>query len=398
MVVDSQALLLRAGWLVERSGRAFRGGGALFLGPRVVELLADARAVDAAQRRHGLQARDLSGCVLAPAFVNAHAHLELGALRERLRPGGDFSAWIRALLVERGHVSAPAWHRGLQQAALELLRSGTSLVADIDSLGLPDPRLPLRRQRYVELLDAQDPTRSAAAIERARGQPRLAPHAPYTLCEASLAAIGALARAQQARVSIHWAETDEEELCLEAQQGPMAALLACGPGGRGLERLERAGLLGPLTLLVHGNAASLAERARVARSGAGLVHCPGTHRWFDRPPFDWSGWAHSGVRLALGTDSLASNRAASMRQELAWLLEDQPGLDPWAAHAAATHVAADLLGERGQAGCLTPGARADAIALAGVPADLAELGRMLCEPAHTLVDLWIEGNSCKEFL
>ncbi|MFM7281785.1 MAG: amidohydrolase family protein, partial [Planctomycetia bacterium] len=319
--------LLRAGWMVERSGVAFRGGGLWMRSGRVHAVLPDPLSVDAAERACDLEALDCSDCVITPALVNAHAHLELGALRSRLTPGVDFPAWIRALVTARAGLSAQTLQEGLRWAAGELLRSGTSLVADMDSLGLETPTLPLRRRRFVELLDAQDPARSALAIARARGQRDLAPHAPYTLRQETLREIGRQATLNEAWVSIHWAETAEEEQYLEAQGGPFADLLPASGRERGLQRLASAGLLGPRTLLVHGNAATPAERACVAHSGATLVHCPGTHRWFGREPFAWEEWVRSGARLALGTDSLASNTTCSMRQELCWLREAQPQLD-----------------------------------------------------------------------
>lgn len=391
-------LLVRAGWLVERSGLAHRGGGLLLRGGCVHTVLREARELDALQRSLGLEARDASDCVVAPALVNAHAHLELGALRGELGPGADFSAWIRQLIGARAALRPQALQAGLELAARELLRSGTSLVADIDSLGLEDPGLPLRRVRYVEVLDAQDPARSPAALARAQGQPHIAPHAPYTLRVATLQELGRLAAAQASWLSIHWAETPEEEHYLEACTGPFAKLLPPSAGGRGLERLEAAGLLGPRTMLVHGNAATPAERARVAASGATLVHCPGTHRWFDRPRFAWEEWQAAGVALALGTDSLASNTGSSMRQELAWLRQDQPQLDPWRVHAAATLGGARALGEEGRSGCLSAGANADALVLRGMPGSHAELAEFLCDPGPQLAEFWIAGRSCREFL
>jgi cytosine/adenosine deaminase-related metal-dependent hydrolase len=391
-------LLVRAGWLVERSGLAHRGGGLLLRGGSVHRVLREARQVDALERALGLVAFDASDCVVAPAFVNAHAHLELGALRGKLCPGADFLSWIRRLISARAALTPQELENGLELAARELLRSGTSLVADIDSLDCPDPKLPLRRRRYVEVLDAQDPARTSAALARAQGQPHLAPHAPYTLRVAALHALGQSAAKRSTFFSIHWAETPEEEDYLESHAGPFAALLPASAGGRGLERLADAGLLGSRTMLVHGNAATPLERARVAASGATLVHCPGTHRWFARPRFDWAEWQAAGVELALGTDSLASNTSSSMRQELAWLRQDQPQLDPWRVHAAATLGGARAMGEQGRSGGLSAGANGDAIALRGTPSSLAELGEFLCDPRPELAELWIAGRSCREFL
>ena len=74
--------------------------------------------------------------------------------------------------------------------------------------------------------------------------------------------------------------------------------------------------VGPRTTLVHGNHPARGEPARIAASGAVLVHCPGTHAYFDREPFPWSRYRRAGVSLALGTDSLASNDELDMFREM----------------------------------------------------------------------------------
>ena len=50
------------------------------------------------RRYPDLPRRDFKGCVLMPGLVNAHTHLELTLLRNRLSPQGDFISWVLDLI------------------------------------------------------------------------------------------------------------------------------------------------------------------------------------------------------------------------------------------------------------------------------------------------------------
>jgi cytosine/adenosine deaminase-related metal-dependent hydrolase len=323
----------------------------------------------------GARVVDLGDGCIAPTFVDAHAHLELSGLGARVPAGdaprdGSFTAWIRALLAARAQRGTDGLRDDARAGALRLLASGTTLVGDVDSSGAVGPAtrgLSLRVRRYREVLDAGDPARTAAALKtlarRGRKSARLfdgiSPHAPYTISAGLWTELGRVCRARRAHVMIHFAETAEETEWLEHGRGPMSKILAHAPHASGLDSIERAGLLGPRTVLVHGNRASKRERARIAESGAALVHCPGTHAFFRRERFDARAWLRDGVTLALGTDSLASNTDLDMRRELASFASAHPHIDPAVAFACATRNGARALGFAGRAGELVPGAWAD---------------------------------------
>jgi len=124
-----------------------------------------------------------------------------------------------------------------------------------------------------------------------------------------------LVRRRRLAVAIHWSETAAERAWLEEGQGPLAAVLGTSPRTSGLDLLEAAGLLASSTALVHGNHPRRDEAARLAAHGVSLVHCPGTHAFFGREPFDFERALRAGVRIALGTDSLASNEELDLRRE-----------------------------------------------------------------------------------
>ena len=175
-----------------------------------------------------------------------------------------------------------------------------------------------------------------------------------------------------------WAETPEEQQWLERGEGPFAAWLGPSPRCTGTERLQRAGLLAG-SLLVHGNEPSEGEVERVAAAGATVVHCPGSHVYFGRRPFDWGRFASAGVPLALGTDSWASNERLDMRREIR-LARETVGLDAASAWRAATEIGAALLPWEHVTGRGEVGAAADraVFVLKGGASDAADRpGRIL---------------------
>jgi len=396
-------LLVQSRWILAADGVALREAGLWIARGRVARVLRSPAEVRACRRRTRATLLDLGDALVAPGFVDAHAHLELSGLRGRVPAGSNFADWISTLVRERGRTGPERLAAAARTGAEQLLAGGTTLVADIDSLGLCAQALrghPLRRIPFHELLDARDPARTRPALERVRGALRtrahlghgFSPHAPMTVSAKLAAGIARLASRRRARVMVHWAETPEEERWLEHGDGPLAGLLRQAPLRRGLELLEAARLVGPRTLLVHGNEARPEERTRVVRAGAALVHCPGTHAFFDRPRFALAAWRAAGVRLALGTDSLASNRALDMRAEIRGLLRSQPELHPREAWLLATRGGAEALGLASRAGELTPGAFADFVVLGAAPARASELWELVSQPDAPIREVWIAGR------
>ena len=82
--------LLRAGWLLPITRPPLRDGRVAVEDGRVVWL---GRAGDPGEPHAPL--RDLGDGVLLPGLVNAHCHLELSHLAEKLPPaGGSFVPWV----------------------------------------------------------------------------------------------------------------------------------------------------------------------------------------------------------------------------------------------------------------------------------------------------------------
>jgi cytosine/adenosine deaminase-related metal-dependent hydrolase len=124
-----------------------------------------------------------------------------------------------------------------------------------------------------------------------------------------------------------------------------------------------------------------------------VVHCPGSHAWFERPPAPLERYVESGVRLALGTDSLASNEDLDLRLEMVRVRKEAPWLAPAEVWAMATRGGAAALDAAGELGVLTPGARADMIAHRAAPGGREAVLEQLTSTPLELAGGWVDGGS-----
>jgi len=366
----------------------------------IVVRIALGRAGRARARREGDRWLELEGGWLTSGLIDAHAHLELGALGP-LSASGGFAAWVGRVLEARAGLDPGALEQGARAGSASLLAGGTTAVGDVDTTGAGARGTrggPLPALTYREVLDAGDPGRSEAALASvaepldpppALGE-GLSPHAPFTVSMPLLRRLSARVGAAR-RATVHWSESEDELEYLLHGRGPLAERLGPSPRRSGLDLLEEAGLLSSTTSLVHGNFPAPDEPERLARRGVVLVHCPGTHAHFARAPFPLAAYRAAGVRLALGTDSLASNSRLDMRAELA-RFASYPGVTPAQAWEAATVGGASALGRGGDMGRIAAGLRADLCHWDLELEDPADALAALVRDAIAVRAVWIAGR------
>ena len=344
---------------------------------------------------------DLGDCALMPALVNAHTHLELSWLRGRVPPRASFSEWIRDLMAAR-RTALPEDHVILDTIApaiAELRATGTGLVGDVSNTLVTVE--PLRRSVldgvvFHELLkfpaDAADDALEAGLLAAARheGDGRfpvsVVPHAPYSVSPQLFQGIRAARRRTPfLPASVHVSESPEELELLATGRGAwrdtLESLGAWDPAWRApactpIEYLERMKVWDRGWLAVHGVHCSDHDLALLAERGCTLVMCPRSNAWVGvgDPPIQR--FYRSGVSVALGTDSLASNADLNLFTELAQARRVAPAVPASALLASATSVGARALGFEATAGTLEPGKRGDLLAIA-LPRDVVDVEEYL---------------------
>ncbi|MBX3427694.1 MAG: amidohydrolase family protein [Pirellulales bacterium] len=332
---------------------------------------------------------DLGDVALLPALVNAHCHLEFSGLAAPLgAPGTPLPAWIEQVIGERkrGRRDPTA---EIAAGLVESLQAGVTTIGDIATaspaayFSSPLPARP-RLIRFHEAIGFSrarsesvfaDVTARAAATagHLEANADGVSPHAPYSVHPDLVERLCVWAAERNVPVAMHLAESPEELELLQNGTGPFRELLearsmwdpaAIPPGTRPLAYLRRLAVA-PRALIVHGNYLDVEEIAYLAahRDRLSVVYCPRTHEYFGHEPHPLPALRAAGVRVALGTDSRASNPDLDLMGEVRAVLKAHPQLTPTEALEMATREAAAALGASGDVGALSPGLRADLLAI-----------------------------------
>jgi cytosine/adenosine deaminase-related metal-dependent hydrolase len=360
---------LTARWVFPVAGPPCEHGTVTVAGERIV-----------AVEPRGMRTPDVAcgNAALLPGLVNAHTHLDLSGLRGRLPPSGDFTAWLRGVIVHRRGVSPEQVQADIRTGLAESLAHGTTLLGDISGQGLSWPLLadgPCRAVVFHELLGLSRP-RARQAWAQARAwflahpatptcRPGLSPHAPYSVRAALFRTAARFARASQCPVAIHLAESPDELELLHHRRGPFVDFLS-ELGVWDPERLVQGpeAVLAlnadvPHLLLAHGNYLPVAALPR----GGTVVYCPRTHAAFGHRPHPFRELLAAGFRVALGTDSLASNPDLDVLAEARFVHRVHPDVPGAVLLRMATLAGAAALGWENETGSLEPGKSADLVVL-----------------------------------
>ena len=288
---------------------------------------------------------DLGEVILLPGLINAHCHLDYTDMAGQLPPPKKFTDWIGSITAAKTGWSYSDYAHSWLHGAHQLLKSGTTTVADIEAMPdlLPEvwDATPLRIFSFLEMTGIRarrDPkeilretVEKIAALSHARNRASLSPHAPYSTLPELLRLTGKMARKRKWRVTTHVAESDQE-----------------------FEMFQHA--RGDATLL--------------AKNKTHVVHCPRSHAYFKHPPFQRQRLANAGVNLCLGTDSLATTNKNGQQKpeldlfaEMRALAEKEPSVSAQEILQMATVNGARALGLAGKIGELAAGALADVIAI-----------------------------------
>ena len=95
-----------------------------------------------------------------------------------------------------------------------------------------------------------------------------------------------------------------------------------------VQYMETLGVLQKDSLLVHCNYLTDTDILLIADSGASAVFCPRSHHYFYHTGHPVLQLIESGINVAIGTDSLASNWSLSLLDELKFLARTQSCIRP----------------------------------------------------------------------
>lgn len=402
--------LFEARWIVpvEPAGAVLEGHALVVADGRIVALFP---RTEAYARFPEATRVVLDNHVLIPGLINAHTHAAMSLLRGY---GDDLplSSWLRDRIwpAERRWVGPEFVRDGTALAVAEMLRGGVTCFADQyffpDEAAVVVHAAGIRARIGLVVIDF--PTAWAAGADEyiSKGLQvyddwkhdplvtmMFAPHATYTVGEATLARLHELADEMDVPVHIHLHETAAE-----------VADAVSAHGERPLETLHRLGMVNASLGAVHMTQLSDEEISMLARDGAKVVHCPQSNMKLASGICPVVKLRAAGVEVALGTDGAASNNDLDMFDEMrtAALLAksstgDAASLPAHDVLHMATLAGAAALGMADITGSMLPGKFADLVAVA-----LDDIGVLpVHDPVSALVyaagrrdvtDVWVAGK------
>lgn len=334
-------------------------------------------AANAEARYDAAQTLALPGQALIPGLVNLHGHAAMSLLRG-FADDQPLMTWLNDHIwpAEKQHVSEAFVRDGTLLAAAEMLSGGVTCCNDMyffpQTAGEAFLQAGMRATLGLIVLefpsayasDADDYLAKGLALrDELKDEPLLsfafAPHAPYTIADATFGRINTLAEQLGLPIHTHIHETADEIQDSLKQYGL-----------RPLERLARLGLLGPNFIGVHAIHVNDAEIGLLAQHGCHVAHCPSSGLKLASGIAPVTRLIAAGVNLGFGTDGAASNNRLDLFGEmrLAALLAkgasgDAAALPAAAALKAATLDAARALNLDSRIGSIVPGKRADLVAV-----------------------------------
>jgi cytosine/adenosine deaminase-related metal-dependent hydrolase len=343
--------------------------------------IADGKIV--AVKPHGARTADvdLGNVAILPGFVNAHTHLDLSGARGQCPPTPNFTQWLRGVIAFRQARTPEQVQTDITSGIAECLRYGTTTIGDIASGGASWDLLSRSKCRSVvfyELLGLSE-ERSLKSWDGAvtwlfDKKPTencthgLSPHAPYT------------------------AESRDELELLRDRTGPLVELFkqmgVWDDSGLVHDPLEVLRML-PFASFVHGNYLDPATEFELPQR---LVICPRTHAAFGHPRHPFPAFLQRGVRVALGTDSLASNPDLDILAEARYLRQYYLEVEPATLLRMLTLNGAETLRFDPVTGSLTVGKSADFVVLPLPNTDARDPHELLFNSALPIQSGYFQGE------
>ncbi len=379
--------IFRARWVFPADGPPLQNG---------VVRVANGLIAAVEEYKTGEAVTDLGNVALLPGLVNVHTHLEFSLLESPLgRAGMPFADWIGEVVAYRRELAAAGgdlvdYARRATTAGLnESAGAGVAGIGEIATALWAEDSFQSRDDIggtvFLELLglapERMEPLLASARQQLSAGNPAsfrrgLSPHAPYTVHPDLLQRVCRLSAETKTPLAMHLAESSAELELLRSHSGPLVERLkelgAWHPGSlpRGLRPLDYLEMLAVAhqALVIHGNFLVRDEMEFIAarRDRMTVVYCPRTHAYFPHGDYPLAEMLSSGVRVAIGTDSRASNPDLSILSELRHIARNHPSIAPEEILKMGTLYGAEALGLADRLGSLTPGKLA-AFAVVPIP-------------------------------
>jgi len=309
---------------------------------------------------------DVNGWIV-PGFVNAHCHLELSHLKEKVAEKTGLPGFIQSVQSTR-EATADEIETAIIEADRQMWESGISAVGDIcngtDTI-LCKKESPITYHNFIEVFSF-DPNRAHQAVERAEAvmqsfmdekltHTSITPHAPYSVSEKLFRLLLHHTGCYNAPMTIHNQETESENQLYRDGSGAMAEQLR--RFGLDLSHFRVRGVNSLPAYLVHFSKCSKTQLVHNTFTSEEDIDwaqqystqlfwcaCPNANLYIENRLPNYPLWIEKNLKITLGTDSLASNHSLNMLDEMRQIRNEYPKISTLEMLVWATENGADFLG------------------------------------------------------
>jgi cytosine/adenosine deaminase-related metal-dependent hydrolase len=313
--------------------------------------------------------------IICPGFINAHCHLELSHLKDKLVPRRGLINFIKDIQAVRIADNA-AILQAAESADHEMYENGIVAVGDIANSNVSisvKAKSKIHYHTFVETFGFL-PEKAGEAFENALSllnefKPQLCsvtPHAPYSVSKELFKLIKKYSDSGSNLISIHNQESEDENKFYRYRLGGFLGLYEhFGIDISYFKSQARNSLQSTIPLLtnkqeillVHNTCTNLKDIYFIKRFDRKIhfCFCPGANLYIENrlPKVDL--FVDQGFNITLGTDSLASNTKLCILNEMRLLQEKFPSLSTTRLIEWATINGAKYLGIDDEKGTIEEG-------------------------------------------
>ncbi|HWY09960.1 MAG TPA: amidohydrolase family protein, partial [Bacteroidia bacterium] len=281
--------------------------------------------------------------IICPGFVNAHCHLELSHMKDVFEEKSGMLNFAKNIIAKRMTFPKEQIQEGIVEADKMMWKNGIVAVGDISNT--PDTFETKQKSKifyhtFIELIGF-NPERADTVFTLGKELQRSAnnaelknsfvPHAPYSVSDSLMQKISSDVLETKYPVSIHNQESEAENLFFKKKEGDFAELYKFlqipidffKPSGYSplktyLPNLSNCSNL----ILVHNTFSSMEDIIWAGKFHKELYWClcPNANLYIENTLPNINNFIADNCRMIIGTDSLASNHALSITDEINVLL------------------------------------------------------------------------------
>lgn len=274
--------------------------------------------------------------LLVPGLINTHCHLELSHMKGRIPKYTGLPEFVQTVIKQR---SADEYEidAAMLSADKEMFENGIVAVADISNQLVSKMTKRGSLIHYHTFLEVMgfNPSTAGEAMQRALELKEafkplatsIVPHAPYSVSKSLFEELGLHGGAETEPLSIHNQETADENAFFETKSGAFLGLYAFlgldigffqPSGNTALQTFLPWLPVERKTLLVHNTFTALTDVLFAQANHPNLYWClcPNANLYIENKLPDVNLLKDAGLKITLGTDSLASNDQLSIFAEM----------------------------------------------------------------------------------